>query len=149
MYVLPRRKPNHRIKKGSPANSQNAIQLVCNYDSYTSAHVKSVSLKLGQIPDPYEVIQVAPVRSLGEGSNSQWPQAWRGAGKPISEMSVNSLRPQEERDKRFNALNDIGARPGKPLDKGPLSSYQQKGLERASGELVALWKQVKTIHLST
>ena len=64
---------------------------------------------------------------------------WGGEGwgrKPISEMSVNPLQPQEEKAKHYNDLNDIRVRPGKPPAKGALASYRQKDLENVAGELV-------------
>ena len=66
-----------------------------------------------------------------------------GRRGPISEMHPNSLQSQEERDRRYNDLNAIRGRPGKPLDEGPLVSYRQKALERAADELLSMWGKVK------
>ena len=74
------------------------------------------------------------------------PPTATNAGKPRKthpRMSPNSLHPQEGKAKHYNAINDIRVRPGKPLAKGPLASYQRKDLERAADELVALWRRVK------
>ena len=97
--------------------------MVCNYDPYTSSRAESIDLQLGRISNPYEVIRVAPVPSVGEGSQSQWIQTRGNPGKPISEMSINSLQSQEERARHFNALNAIVVGPGKPLDNGSLAPF--------------------------
>ena len=117
--------------------------MVCNYNPYTTPQVKAIDFKFGQISDPYEIVRVAPVHSIGEGSYSQRIQTWGNPGKPISEMSPNSLQSQEERAKHYNTLNAIMVRPGKPLAKGSLSSYKQKDLERVPGELVSIWGKSK------
>ena len=45
--------------------------------------------------------------------------------------------------KHYNTLNPIGARPGKPLDKGKLASYRQKDSGEIAGDLVSIWQLVK------
>ena len=65
-------------KKGHRAKFPDSIQLVRNYNPYPTPGAKPMDLKLGEIPNFYAALQVAPVHSLGEGSWAQWIQT-RGA----------------------------------------------------------------------
>ena len=56
--------------------SRKTIQLVSNYDPYIEPHVGSIDLILCQIPNPYEILSAATVRSLVEGSSLTRLQTW-------------------------------------------------------------------------
>ena len=58
-------------------------------------------------------------------------------------MSANSLNTQEEKDKRYNMAKVRRARPGKPLSKGSLESYQRKYSEEIAEDLAPLWGKSK------
>ena len=44
--------------------------------TYIETHVKTIDLKLGQIPNPYEIISAAPERGFGEAPSINWLKTW-------------------------------------------------------------------------
>ena len=145
LHVLPR--SQNRIldaKKYSLAKSRKTTQLVCNYNPNLAPDVEIIDLRLGNITNPYEAIRSTPVHSSGELSWSHWLQTRVNPGKLIPEMSLRSLQTQEEeKAKRHSTANDARARPGKPLTKCPLSSYQRKDSGEIADDIVSLWGQVE------
>ena len=71
--------------------------MVANFNPFANTEVGKVELTLCNIVNPSEISQVFPVHSSRGGPCAQWPQTWRNPGKPISEMSANSLSTQEEK----------------------------------------------------
>ena len=131
-------------EKWPPAKSQKTVQLACNCDPYIKTQVESIDLKLGRIPNPYEIVSVAPVRGFGLGSSLNWLKTRGPPGKPISEMSPKLIIiSQGERDNHFNSHNADRLSPGKPRAKGSLSSYQIKDLEQIADGLVGIWERIK------
>ena len=53
------------------------------------------------------------------------------------------IKTQEEKAKQYSTPNALRPRPGKPLSKGPISSYQRKDSKKIDEDLVSLWEQVK------
>ena len=53
--------------RDSPAKSRKEVQFVSNFSSYTTPIVNKGKLTLRNITNPYEIAQVSPVLSLGEG----------------------------------------------------------------------------------
>ena len=134
---------NRRNEKDSPPKSQKAIQLVFNFNPYLAPEAKQIDLILGDVPNPYEVIQVVPVHSSRDGSWPQWLQTWENPGKPIAEMSANRLNTQEEKARRYNMAKVLRGRPGKPLPKGSIESYRRKDSGRITEYIASLRGKVK------
>ena len=68
LYVLPRsKKTNLRIGKGSPGKSRKEAQFVSNSNPFGNTEVGEVDLTLGNIANPFDIFQVAPVHSSGKG----------------------------------------------------------------------------------
>ena len=77
LFALP--KSPKRIleqKRNSPGKARKAVQLVSNFSSYATPVVDRDNLPLGNISNPYEIIRVSPVLSLGEGLWIECLQTW-------------------------------------------------------------------------
>ena len=93
--------------RDSHGKSRKEVQLVSNFSPYTATIVNKIKLTLGNIPNPYEIIQVSPVLSLGGGSWAECLQTWRNPRKQISEMSAESLITQEGKARQRNISNAL------------------------------------------
>ena len=71
--------------------------MVSNLPTYTTPKVTKLKHTLGNILNPHEVDEIAPVVYLGRGSLIKDLQTWRKPGKPISDMSVKALTPQKDK----------------------------------------------------
>ena len=149
MSALPIRRGKSQNRQKGPCGNKKEEHSVCNYDPYIETKVKTIDLKLGQIPNTYESSSVAPGHGFGEGSSLNWLKhgcvcvCVGGGGEPISEISLNLIISQEEKSSHFNLHNNNTAMPGKPPAKGSLSSYQNKDIEQIADELVSIWGRLK------
>ena len=81
LYVLPQsQKRIIQQEKRAIGKACEEVQLVSNFATYTAPRVSRNALTLGKIPISYEIFEVAPVLSSGEGSWTEWIQTWGNAG---------------------------------------------------------------------
>ena len=113
--------------------------MVSNSNPFANPEVRKVDLALGNISNPFGIFQVSPLHSSGEGTLAQWLQTWGSPGKPISEMSADSLVAQEGKAQQNNVSNAPRVRAGKHLAKGPMGSYRRKDTGGISEDLAELW----------
>ena len=141
LYVLPQiRKRIIQQEKESSGKACEEVQFVSNFSTYATPRVSRNTLTLGKIPNPYGIFEVPPVQSSGMGSLAECLRTWKNTGKPISEMSTQSLLTQENRVKSSNAPRFTA---WAPLSGKSLSSFRQQGLGKVSENLVSLWELMK------
>ena len=104
---------------------------------------KTIDLKLGRIPNPYDIISAIPGRGFGEGPSLNWLKTWGPPWKPISEISLNPTKSQDRKSNHFNLHKATRAGPGKHLAKGSLDYYINKDLEQITDGLVSIWEHLR------
>ena len=134
LYVFPKPEKNLTPWQRTIGELCREVQSVSNFSPRATPVVTRNTLTIGTISNPYEIFQVSPVLSSGDGSWGECLQTWRNQGTQISAMSTQSLLTKEDKEKssnipnapRFMAVNHL---PGKSL-----AAFKRQGLGKVSGK---------------
>ena len=87
---------------------------------------------MGEILNPHGIFEITPALSLGERSAIEFPRTWRNAVKPISDMSVKALTPQQDKAQTPNLENAPKFADGNHISTKSLAEFKTEKLDKFS-----------------
>ena len=126
VHVLPQsRRKISQCRKHSTNRASKEAQSVSNSPSCTTPKITRTILTMGKILNPHGTFEISPALSLWEGSWVKDLQTWRNPGGPISDMSVKSLTPQQDKARAYNLENAPKFADGKRISTKSIESIKK------------------------
>ena len=117
--------------------------MVSNFSSYTTPKITRTILTMGKILNPHGIFEITPLLSLGGVVAMEVLQTWRNRGKPISDMSVKALTPQQDKAQTPNLENAPKFADGNHISTKSLAEFKTEKSDKFSELLVTSWEAAK------